>query len=127
MDIGRALKIRDELIREYKDIYSRAKTFRMTASQMYELKLQADRRKPNDTPKWVFEYARGYYACIIDIIFQTEVEFCYVTSTGMVLSTYRGSPRYYEDMGFEPHDMCGLSNAHFWKGSDKPFTEVSKI
>ena len=128
MRVKKAIEVRNQLVNQYHYIIALAKTSKISSSELFEIKTREQKRTPCDTPNWVREFANGYFECLFDQLYEHDLEFCYINSYGEILSTYKDSPRYYEDQGYTPHDLNNMPwSGHFWKGTDKAFSTLRRV
>ncbi len=125
MRLSTAINIQIKLEQRLNDLYSRARTYHMTADKISSESAHIINGIHPKTPRHVKGYLRGYSSAMWRMLYN-DLEFCYVID-GKIYSVYRNSERYYEKFGIKPGDLRDKPCAHFWIGTDKPFGEVKKI
>ena len=126
MRIKTALDRRTTASRRLHEVYSRARHFKFTSAEINAESL-AVRATCNKCPAWVHAYLEGVESVLRDSLYANDLEYCsYVR--GNLVSHYRGSPRYYEDAGLSPREVCheNTNGGHYWKGTDKPYFTNAK-
>lgn len=77
-------------------------------------------------------YVHGYIAGLMEMhraAIWSKVEFCYVEN-GVLFSTHRDSTHRSTEEFYSAGRGCEFGNlpcAHFWKGTDKPYTPIKNI
>ena len=125
MDIYKSLRVRDRAVIQVKDEFHLARLTMVHSDELNQRLMAIFGKMPKNTPNWVKEYVRGYIAALRESLHQNDLEFCYTTPDGLILSTHRESPQYYEKYGYSPKEACDLAddvNGNFyWRGSDQVF------
>lgn len=118
--------VRKQLLGEnrVRDIFSKHRIYKSHHMVIWEEYLEFLDKLPKDTPKWLKSYFNGMSRVLMDLYYRNDVEFCYVIN-GKIVSVYKGSTRNYKNFGISVSELGGNPSGHFWKGSDKLFSDVS--
>jgi len=107
MNINTALNHKQRAILAYRDLYSSAKSFKMSHADMIKrgIKIQVSIKH---CPQWVKSEVNGYKNCLYDIhTYQGPngyLEFCYLMPDGQLHSTVKKSKRSYE-LKYSPREV----------------------
>lgn len=121
MRIETQLRKRQRAIEQIKQVFSSARIWKHPSKWITSELIKTAYVTISDCPARIKEYCRGYAHALLDEIWK-ETEFCYIIN-GVQHSTWKQStfPR------VPAADMTGNPCAHFWKGTDKPYTELSPL
>ena len=123
MNLSTAVRRQNNGIQRLKDLYSKARSYHMTCTDIANESVKV--RNLEVIPRHVKEYLRGYDHALWEGLYQ-DLEFCYVID-GKIYSVDKKSDRYYEKFGIQPCELSDKPCAHFWKGTDKPFSTVEPL
>ena len=104
------------------DLYSKARIFGMSGdsinTEFGEIK------KKLKAPQWVNQYLNGYRDALSDQLYRHDLDFRFIMEGDIIVSTYKGSPIYYEKMGYKPSDLSDRPNGHYWTKTNRPFSTM---
>ena len=116
MRIDRAVKIQADLTSAVRDLYSMARTFKLTSSEINERYAKLIARYPK-LPRHVENYVRGYRDCLSDSLYPHDL-----------FHAYEWQGQLYEKWDSFPVELKEqvradkvIVHGHYWKGTNKPY------
>ena len=122
MKLNRAMKLQSEAQSKLRDLFSRARIYRLSHERMLE-----DRGKIyaglKGCPRWVSASLAGYWDAQTERLYEQELEYCSRQADGKLYSHHSASPNYYGKHGLSAREVCenGAQTGHYWKGTVRPF------
>jgi len=122
MNSDRVYKVQDRAKHTMFSIYSSAKSYKSTSSEIRKRVRELFDSLPKGTPYYVRSFLRGMEEVLQANLYRYCFEFCY-TVDGHLYSTCRKSDRYYEKHDITPSQLQSRStaNGHYWADTDKPY------
>lgn len=117
-----AFKKREAALTRIRDRFNAAKIYKPTSKHIHSQVLEI-MEDVKSCPGWVRDYIRGYYECLFDSLWQ-HMEFCYEVN-GVLYTTNRNSDKPHWDT-LPDYNMKGKLCAHYWFGTDKPYTSQTE-
>jgi hypothetical protein len=121
MNIGTALKQRDQAVSSLRDLFARAAMFGLPSSQINE-EYNFILERISKAPRWVRAHLDGYRASLTDSAYRNQLVYgAYLN--GRFYSTHHERDDYYAKNGIEPRAFAdpNPTKGHYWRDSLKPF------
>jgi hypothetical protein len=124
MELDRAIKTQRHLIVRLRDLASSARLFGLSSDEINKKYNAIIGELPKNTPRHVREYARGYWYCLSDKFYESDLVFGgFVGET--FYSTHNDRADYYGKNGIEPSayadDGKVTRRGHYWKTNLRPY------
>jgi hypothetical protein len=122
MNIDRANKIKSQAVSNVFGIFSSARIYKSTSTEINDRFLNLKKSLPKGTPQWVSTFLDGMREVLVANLYADALEFCYVVK-GKIYSVNKESDRYYEKHGITPEQLNNLqeSSGHYWIDTEKAF------
>ena len=107
-----------------RDLYSKARAFHMSADAIakeYNEKIQPEMK---GLSQYYVGVLNGYKNCLYDSLW-AEMEFCYIVDDTLYTTSRSGSNKPCWD-ALPDFNMSGKLRAHYWRGTDIPYTALTK-
>ncbi len=118
MRVKRAVDIQIELVGAVRDLYSMARTFKLTSAEINERYAKLIARYPK-LPRHVENYVRGYRDCLSDSLYHHDLFHAYEWQ-GKLYEKWDSMPEELkEHIKQTPTDS--LVHGHYWKGTSRPY------
>lgn len=124
MNLDRAIKVQHDLVTRLRDLASSARSFGLSSTEINARYIALLDKLPKKTPRHVREFARGYWQCLSDKFYESDLVFGgFIGET--FYSTHRNRDDYYEKNGIEPREYADngkvTRRGHYWATNLRPY------
>jgi hypothetical protein len=122
MNIDRAIKVKAQAVSNVFGIFSSARIYKSTSTEINDRFLNLKKSLPKGTPQWITHFLDGMREVLVANLYFDALEFCYLVD-GKLYSTSKESDRYYGKHEITPEELHNRqeSSGHYWIDTNKVF------